>query len=162
MTAPEFFTPEWAADVRAALQAGPDDAARAGVLPEYWAFFDQTHAEYAASWALGVRDLPGSGAPSYLVVRWGGGTVADCRVVGPDEPLEATYVLSGGYAAWRDLLSGYDAKKTVMYRRILLDEGDLLEFFTTIYFFVECLAQIGRVPTSFPAESVPAELAATG
>ena len=151
MVAPKFFTDAWADAVRAALEAGPPAEVRAGVLPEYWAFFERTRAEYAASWALGVRDLPGRG-PSYLFLRWADGGVAECRVIGPDDPLEATYVLAGNHAAWRELLSGYDAKKTVMYRRILLEEGDLLEFFTTIYFFVECLAQIGRVPTSFPAE----------
>jgi hypothetical protein len=151
VTAAEFFGKDWADAVRAALQAGPDDAARTGVLAEYWAFFDRVRAEYAASWALGVRDLPGGGgAPSYLFVQWGDGDVTDCRIIGPDDPLEATYVLTGSFAAWRDLLEGYDAKRTVMYRRIVLEEGDLLEFFRTIYFFVECLAQIGRVPTSFP------------
>ena len=44
-----------------------------------------------------------------------------------------------------------------MYRKLLLEEGDLLEFFKAIYFFVECLALIATVPTSFPANSaVPA------
>lgn len=148
MAAPEFFTKEWAEAVREALQAGPDPAVRATALAEYWGFFDRIRAEYRASWALGVRDLPGAGgAPSYLFVQWDGGDVTDCRIIGPDDPLAATYVLSGSYAAWRELLGGYDAKRTVMYRRIVLEDGDLLEFFTTIYFFVECLAQIGRVPS---------------
>jgi hypothetical protein len=40
-----------------------------------------------------------------------------------------------------------------MYRKLLLEEGDLLEFFKAIYFFVECLALISTVPTSFPANS---------
>ena len=156
MDAPEFFTEPWAHAVREALQAGPDAEVRSTALPEYWAFFDQVRSAYPASWAIGVRDLPGSGAPSYLYVRWGGGDVLDCRIIGPDDPLEATFVLAGSYADWRALLSGYDAKRTVMYRRILLEQGAILEFFKGIYFFVECLAQIGRVPTSFPAESSPA------
>jgi hypothetical protein len=89
-----------------------------------------------------------------LSVQWSGGTVTNCRIIGPDDPLEATYVLAGTHTAWRELLEGHEAKKTVMYRRILLEEGDLLEFSETIYFFVECLAGIGRVPTSFPAPVV--------
>ena len=40
-----------------------------------------------------------------------------------------------------------------MYRKLLLEDGDLLEFFKGIYFFVECLALIAKVPTSFPANS---------
>ena len=36
-------------------------------------------------------------------------------------------------------------------RKVLLEDGDLLEFFKTIYFFVECLAVIGAVPADYPA-----------
>jgi hypothetical protein len=36
-----------------------------------------------------------------------------------------------------------------MYRKMLLEEGDLLEFFKGIYFFVESLAVIGTVPASY-------------
>ena len=31
-----------------------------------------------------------------------------------------------------------------------LEDGDLLEFFKTIYFFVECLAVIAKVPADYP------------
>jgi len=147
----DFFSPEWAEDVRATLQAGPNAEVRSTALPEYWDFFDLIRSVYDASWAVGVRDLPGSNGPRYLYVAWGGGNVTDCRIVGPDDPLEATYVLAGDFAAWKALVEGYDAKRTVMYRKVVLEEGDILEFFKTIYFFVECLEQIGRVQTTLPA-----------
>ena len=83
-------------------------------------------------------------------MQWGGGTVTDCRIIGPDEPLEATYVLGMDYADWKALHEGYDAQRTVMYRKIMLEQGDLLEFFKAIYFFVECLAVIGGVPAGYP------------
>ena len=54
--------------------------------------------------------------------------------------MEATYVLAADYHDWKALFEGYDALRTVMYRKLLLEEGDLLEFFKAIYFFVECLA----------------------
>ncbi len=38
-----------------------------------------------------------------------------------------------------------------MCRKIMLEDGDLLEFFKSIYFFVECLAVIGAVPARYPA-----------
>lgn len=38
-----------------------------------------------------------------------------------------------------------------MYRKILVEEGNILEFFKTIYFFTECLGLIGQVPAAFPA-----------
>ena len=113
-----FFSKEWADEVREALEAGPSDEARASKLPEYWDFYALVRSSYQASWALGVRDLPRKlgGGPSYLFVQWDGGHVTDCRIVGPDDPLDATYVLDGDYADWVALLSGFDAQRTVMYR----------------------------------------------
>ena len=149
----QFFSKEWADGVRAALVAGPSEEARAGKLKEYWDFFELIKSIYPASWALGCRDLPSELAegPAYLLVSWGGGAVTDCQIVGPDDPLDATYVLTMDYADWRALHNGYDAQRTVMYRKILLEDGNLLEFFKTIYFFVECLALIGGVPAYYPA-----------
>ena len=147
MTTPGFFSKQWADSVRDALAAGPSAQARAGKLQEYWDFFDRIKGAYQASWALGCRDL----GPAYLFVQWAGGAVTDCRIVGPDDPLEATYVLAMDYADWKALHEGYDAQRTVMYRKILLEDGDLLEFFKTAYFFVECVTVIGAVPADYPA-----------
>lgn len=149
----DFFSPSWAESVREALTAGPSEQARAGKLEEYWDFFELIKGMYPASWALGCRDTPAAlgAGPAYLRVQWAGGTVTDCRIVGPDDPLEATYVLGMDYADWKALHDGYDAQRTVMYRKILLEDGDLLEFFTSIYFFVECLSVIGAVPADYPA-----------
>jgi hypothetical protein len=153
---PTFFSQEWAEVVGAALAAGPSEQARAAKLQEYWDFFDFVKGMYPASWALGCRDLPaelGKG-PAYLHVQWGGGTVVDCHIVGPDAPLDATYVLDMDYVDWKALHGGYDAQRTVMYRKILLEDGSLLEFFKAIYFFVECLAIVGAVPAHYPAPAV--------
>jgi hypothetical protein len=155
MTEPKFFTKEWADAVREALIAGPSEQARVGKLQEYWDFFELVKSLYPASWALGCRDLPaelGQG-PAYLFVHWGGGTVTDCTIIGPDDPLEATFVLNMDYADWKALHEGYDAQRTVMYRKILLEDGPLLEFFKPIYFFVECLAVIGREPAYYPVSA---------
>ena len=150
---PAFFSKEWADAVRDALVAGPPPAARAGKLQLYWDFFELVRSTYPASWALGCRDLPAElgGGPAYLHVQWDGGTVTGCHIIGPDDPLAASYVLGMDYAGWLALHEGYDAQRTVMYRTILLEQGDLLEFFKTIYFFVECLAVIGSVPARYPA-----------
>jgi hypothetical protein len=147
----DFFSPSWASSVRAALTAGPSEQVRAGKLQEYWDFFDFLKSIYPASWALGCRDLPGLGSTAYLFVQWSGGTVADCRIIGPDDPLQATYVLAMDYRDWKALHDGYDAQRTVMYRKILLEDGDLLEFFKSAYFFVENLAVIGAVSADYPA-----------
>ena len=144
MSAPEVFSQEWADAVRDALTAGPDEQARSRKLQEYWDFFDLIKSMYPASWALGCRDRG-----SYLFVQWGGGKATDVRIIGPDEPLEASYVLAMDYQDWKALHDGYDAQRTVMYRKMLLEEGDLLEFFKAIYFFVESLAVIGAVPARY-------------
>jgi len=152
VAAPTFFSKEWADTVRDALTAGPSPQARAGKLQEYWDFFELIKSLYPASWALGCRDLPaelGDG-PAYLFVEWSGGTVATCQIIGPDDQLDATYLLGMDYADWKLLHEGYDAQRTVMYRKILLEQGDLLEFFKAISFFVECLAVIGGMPADYP------------
>jgi hypothetical protein len=151
MTEPRFFSPEWAGAVRAALIAGPSPQAKAGKLEMYWDHFEMIKGMYPASWALGCRNLPAGLGPAYLYIEWGGGTVTDCRIIGPDDPLEATFVLGMEYADWKALHEGYDAQRTVMYRKILLEDGPLLEFFKAIYFFAECLAIIGTVPADYPA-----------
>ena len=136
-------------DASSRRAAGPGRRA-----PEYWDFFELIKGmSYPASWALGCRDLPPrlGGGPAYLYLQWGGGTVADCHIIGPDAPLRATYVLGMDYLDWKALHEGYDAQRTVMYRKMLLEDGNLLEFFKGIYFFVECLAVIGAVPASYPA-----------
>ena len=150
MTSPDFFSKEWADTARDALTAGPDERLRAGKLQEYWDFFDLIKSMYPASWALGCRDLPGSNGAAYLFVQWNGGAVTDCQLIGPDEPLQADYVLGMDYQDWKALHDGYDAQRTVMYRKMLLEEGDLLEFFKGIYFFVESLAVIGTIPARYP------------
>jgi hypothetical protein len=146
----EFFTKEWAATVADALTAGPSATVREGKLEEYWAFFDWIKSVYPASWALGCRNMPGAHGASYLFVQWREGTVTDCRIAGPDDPLDATYVLGMEYQDWKALHDGYDAQRTVMYRKILLEDGNLLEFFKAIFFFVECLAVIGDVAATYP------------
>jgi hypothetical protein len=148
---PEFFSSAWADAVGSALTAGPSERAREGRLQMYWDFFALVKSGYPASWALGCPDLPGG--PGYLFVQWDGGRVTDCRIAGPDAPA-ASYVLGMDYAGWKALHEGYDAQRTVMYRRILLEQGNLLEFFKAIYFFVECLAVIGAVPARYPALAV--------
>jgi hypothetical protein len=149
---PEFFSPAWAQAVGAALTAGPTVEQRGDKLPEYWDFFERIKAAYPASWALGCRNGPRDGdGPRYLLVRWDGGAVPEARITAPGEVPAASYVLGMDYADWVALYEGYDAQRTVMYRKILLEDGDLLAFFKTIYFFAECLAVIGAVPARYPA-----------
>jgi hypothetical protein len=151
MAASGFFTSEWAGAVREALTAGPSEQAREGKLQRYWDYFEKIKDGYASSWALCCRDLPGRpGGVAHLFVAWGGGAVTDCRIAASGDPVGATYTLAMDYLDWKALHEGYDAQRTVMYRKLLLTQGELLEFFKSIYFFVESLAVIGRVPADYP------------
>ncbi|MQA95225.1 MAG: hypothetical protein GEV11_11475 [Streptosporangiales bacterium] len=149
---PVFFGKEWAEDVRLAVEAGPSEQVLAGKLPTYWDWIASARAEYGASWALGCRDLPAElgGGPSYLVLEWEDGHCVRSRIVGPDDPLEATYVFGADYAVWRELLAGEDPGRIVMYRRLRLEEGNVVTFFRGIYFFVEAVAAATRVPAALP------------
>lgn len=141
-----FFGPEWAERARAAVDAGPDAELRETKLPTYWDWIDRVRGTYGDSWAIGVTDLPGG--PRYLKLSWRDGTCHAAEIAGPD--VDADYVLSGPLAVWRDLLSGDDPGRIIMYRRIRLTSGDVLGFFRGIYFFVESLAAIARVPATLP------------
>jgi hypothetical protein len=138
-----FFSKEWADRVREALDRGPDEALRSTKLPTYWNWIDAVRARYADSWAIGVTDMPGG--PRYLRIDWAGGACTAADIIGPDDPLDASYVLSADLATWRELLDGADPGKIVMYRRMRLEDGDVLRFFRGIYFFVESLAAVCRV-----------------
>ena len=153
MAPPVFFSQQWAEEVRDALAAGPPEQARAGKLQEYWDFFEMVKGMYPASWALGCRDLPAQlgGGPAYLFLQWGGGTVTEGQIIAAGAPVKASYVLGMDYLDWKALHDGYDAQRTIMYRKMMLEDGNLLEFFKGIYFFVECLAVIGTVPAGYPA-----------
>src|ERR1700749_1417900 len=126
MSEPEVFSPDWAATVRDALNAGPTESAKAGKLTMYWDFFDRVKAGYAASWSLGCGGLP-DGRSAALFVQWGGGEVTECRVT-EGEPA-ADYVMTMDYADWQALHDGYDPQRTVMYRKLLVEQGNILEFF---------------------------------
>jgi hypothetical protein len=146
------FTPEWAERVRAAVDRGAGEELRAAKLPTYWNWIGAVREGYSSSWALGVRDLPGRGT-TYLRLGWRDGVCADAAIIGPDDPLEATYVLAADTGTWRDLLAGEDPGRIVMYRRLRLEEGNVLAFFRGIYFFVEAVAMIGRVPALLPGQA---------
>jgi hypothetical protein len=146
---PEFFGDQWAQDVRAAVDRGPDAAAREGKLDLYWQWIDEARESYSSSWALGVRDLAGRG-PHSLRLAWKDGSCVEASIVGPDDPLEATYGFAADLSTWRELLDGADPGRIVMYRQLRLVEGDVVRFFRSIYFFVESVAVIGRVPARMP------------
>ncbi|MGW0810958.1 hypothetical protein [Nonomuraea sp. NPDC002799] len=147
-----FFGEEWAEAARKAVDDGPDEAERATKLPTYWAWIERARTSYSYSWALGVRGRPEDlDGPSYLYLRWQDGRCAEASIIGSGEPVAADYVLVGDFAVWQGLLAGErDPQRLVMYRQLKLQEGsNTLLFFRGVYFFVESVGLIGRIPAHF-------------
>ncbi|WP_242184210.1 hypothetical protein [Saccharopolyspora soli] len=139
----ELFSPQWAQEAREVVDRGPDEAIRATKLESYWTWIDRARESYSSSWALGLRETG-----QYLRLQWTDGKCVEASI--RDEPA-ADYVLTAAADVWRDILTGEDAGRLLMYRRMRLVRGDVLLFFRSIYFVVESIAAIGRIPASLPA-----------
>jgi SCP-2 sterol transfer family protein len=140
----EFFGQEWAAAAKDAINAFPDDTYRETKLFMYWDWIAAARKSFNGSWAVGVRDLG-----KYVTFTFADGVVQRADL--SDEAPEATFVLAGDLATWKDVMDGYDAGKAVMYRRFRLDEGDVFRFFNRIYLFTESLVAMSKVPAEVPA-----------
>lgn len=140
----QLFTPRWAGMARQAVQRGADENVRAGKLDTYWDWIDQARAEHSESWALGMHRPTGT---SYLRLQWKNGVCTSGEI--RSSPA-ADYVLVAEPAVWRELLDGSDPGRLLMYRRMRLVDGDVLRFFRVVYFVVESLAAIARIPAAPP------------
>ena len=58
-----------------------------------------------------------------------------------------------------EVVGGFDLGRSIMYRKLLLEQGDLLVFFRTVYYWTETLACLQRIPTAFPRAADPGDLA---
>ncbi|WP_232666459.1 hypothetical protein [Pseudonocardia sp. TRM90224] len=147
----QLFTPAWAEAVRVAVDAEPDDELRAGKLPTYWEWIERARDGYAASWAL--TDPARS---AHLLLEWKDGRCVAASLVDAEQAARATYALSANREAWRDLLAGADAGRLLMTRKFALQRGNVLQFFRGVYFVVEALGAIGRVPATVDNDVVAA------
>ena len=57
------------------------------------------------------------------------------------------------------MLAGYDVGKMVMYRKLMLEKGDTLQFFTAAFYWTELLAAIQSVPVDDTAQVLPGRAA---
>jgi hypothetical protein len=151
-----FMTQEWAQECQRVINGSPDEERKASKLQDFWDWIDMIRPFVTGRLALTVRDLPPGGDGDTLVLDFEGGTVTDAsvrerRAAEPD----AVFLLAGDYADWLSMLDGYDVGKMVMYRKLMLEKGDTLMFFTAAFFWTELLAAIQSIPveTLEPAHS---------
>jgi hypothetical protein len=142
-----FMTQEWAQDCQRVLNGWPDEERKASKLQDFWDWIDMIRPFVTGRLALTVRDLPSGGAGDTLVLDLEGGRVTDASVRerGPAEA-DAVFLLAGDYADWLSMLEGYDVGKMIMYRKLMLEKGDTLLFFTAAFFWTELLAAIQSIP----------------
>ncbi len=150
-----LFSKEWAEAAKDAINTFPDDAYRETKLFLYWDWITAAKSSFEGSLAICARDLPrdlpndGSTGPRYVTFAFTGGECTSATV--SDEQPDATFVLAGDYAAWKDIVEGYDAGKAVMYRRLRLEHGDVFRFFNRVYLFTESLVALSKIPATLPA-----------
>jgi hypothetical protein len=144
---PGFMTTEWAESCMAAVNAWPAAERRSSKLQEFWDWIDAVRPTVHGRLALSVRDLPTGTGGDTLVFDFDAGTATSTAIVDravADET--ATFLLAGSYDDWKLMLDGYDVGKMVMYRKLMLEKGDTLEFFMAAFFWTELLAAIQTVP----------------
>ena len=151
----QFMTADWAEAAKDALNAGPDEEARTQKIEKFWEWIDRAAEDVNCTLGLGIQGADSGSAtasdsePDCLLMKLEQGKCTDTRLVAMAEAeQEATYLLAGDLDAWREILGGYDMGRTIMYRKLVLERGNVLEFFRAAYYWTESLACIQRVPTT--------------
>jgi len=148
-----FWSRDWAQAAREAVNAGPSAEAKARKIPRFWEWIDKAKEHVDCQLALAVDGLPASRRDCLLLDLEQGRCVRARLATRDEAEATATYLLAGSYRDWREIMAGYDMGKAVMYRKLLLQKGEVLEFFKSIYYWTESLACIQRIPTRFTTES---------
>ena len=145
-----FFGREWAQAAKAAINAGPTPEAKAKKIARFWEWIEKAKQHVNCQLALVVEGLPVRGGRVCLLLDLESGRCVRARLATRDDAeASATYILAGSFEAWREIMAGFDMGKAVMYRKLLLEKGEVLVFFKSIYYWTESLACLQRIPTQF-------------
>jgi SCP-2 sterol transfer family len=146
-----FMSQDWAAEIQRAFNGWPDDERKASKLQDFWDWINMISPFVTGKLALAVRDMPAGGEGDTLVLDFEAGQVTAASVQDRAEAqADAVFLLAGDYADWQNMLAGYDVGKMIMYRRLMLEKGDTLMFFTAAFFWTELLAAIQTIPADVP------------
>ena len=142
-----FMTTAWAQDCQSAINGWPGDERKASKLQDFWDWINMISPFVTGRLALSVRDMPAGADGDTLALDFDAGTMTAASVLDRgDAEASAVFLLSGSYADWQLMLSGYDVGKMVMYRKLMLEKGDTLQFFMAAFYWTELLAAIQSVP----------------
>ena len=153
-----LFSEEWAQAAQARLSAGFTEQDKAGKLGDYWDWIAAAASSFTGSLALGALPSRGSklATGEFVSVDITDGQVRAVRPVDAEQAEAADYCLTGTYDAWQKFLAGYDPGKTIMYRLLNLEHGNMLGFFNRVYYWVELVALLQQVPTEVLTPEVAA------
>jgi hypothetical protein len=147
-----FMTDGWAQQCRSVFNAWPGEDRKASKLQDFWDWIGLIRPFVTGRLALSVRDMPAGHDADTLALDFESGTITAASVLGRAEAdASAVFVLAGSRADWQQMLAGYDVGKMVMYRKLMLEKGDTLQFFMAAFFWTELLAAIQSVPAALPA-----------
>jgi hypothetical protein len=142
-----FMTDAWAQELRATANDWPGEERKASKLQDFWDWIDMISPFVTGRLALSVRDMPPGADGDTLTLDFEAGTVTAAAIrERVAAQADAVFLLAGSYADWTEMLAGYDVGKMVMYRKLMLEKGDTLMFFTAAFFWTELLAAIQSVP----------------
>jgi hypothetical protein len=143
----DFMSQGWADKCREAINAFPTPERKASKLQDFWDWITMIRPFVTGRLALCVRDMPPGAAGDTLALDFDGGTAIGATVTDrAGAEASAVFVLAGSFADWQQMLAGYDVGKMVMYRKLMLEKGDTLQFFMAAFFWTELLAAIASVP----------------
>jgi hypothetical protein len=142
-----FMTDAWAQQIRTTVNDWPGEEWKASKLQDFWDWINMIRPFVTGRLALSVRDMPPGGDGDTLALDFDAGAVTAASVLERGAAdASAVFLLAGSYADWAEMLRGYDVGKMVMYRKLMLEKGDTLMFFTAAFFWTELLAAIQSVP----------------
>ena len=144
-----FMTQAWARECQAVFNAWPGEQRQASKLQDFWDWIKMIRPFVTGRLALSVRDMPPGADGDTLALDLEAGAVKSAAVLDRTEAADgAAFLLAASYADWQLMLGGYDVGKMVMYRKLMLEQGDTLMFFMAAFYWTELLAAIQSVPVN--------------
>ncbi len=147
------MSPEWAEAVKNAWNAGPNEEQRAEKLDKFWDWIDNAKNYVNCTIGLQVTDRPGANT---VLLRLEHGSAPAVELADAAAAVDALYILGGTTAQWQEVMGGLHVGKVIMYRKLLLLQGQVLDFFKSVYFWTESIATFNAFRQPFDAERIDA------
>lgn len=141
-----LFSEEWIEQVEKEMRAGPSEERLETVEDNYWEWIETNKQDITIRLGL-VLNGENEGESRYAYFEIKEGEVESSFLGSAEERGTADVILGAGYDGWIETIEGpREVPQNIMYRDIKLEQGNIHFFFRKIYFFVELLRNLVRVP----------------